>query len=139
MKTPGRARCNCFLDNYIHNAKTGKFNRDASNSAKHSGAPCREIALPAAPICPPAQTVLPRITGGMNWPPGKKAITIAVYEISGLTVRIFNPQILINLHLYPWGIIAPGGATINTYQKHNYETTCILLLCGAGISSNNKK
>jgi len=27
MKIPGRARCNCFLDKYIHNTKTGKFNR----------------------------------------------------------------------------------------------------------------
>ena len=27
MKIPGRARCICFLDKYIHNAKTGKFNR----------------------------------------------------------------------------------------------------------------
>jgi len=24
---PGRARCNCFLVKYIHNAKMGKFNR----------------------------------------------------------------------------------------------------------------
>jgi len=24
MKIPGRARCNCFLVKYIHNAKTGK-------------------------------------------------------------------------------------------------------------------
>gem|GEM_PF-6798344 len=28
MIIPGRAHCNCFLDKYIHNAKTGKFNRD---------------------------------------------------------------------------------------------------------------
>jgi|GEM_PF-1134293 len=28
MKIPGRARCNCFLVNYIHNAKAEKFNRD---------------------------------------------------------------------------------------------------------------
>jgi len=27
MKIPGRAQCNCFLVKYIHNAKTGKFNR----------------------------------------------------------------------------------------------------------------
>jgi len=31
MKIPGRARCICFLDNYIHNAKTVKFNRDDYN------------------------------------------------------------------------------------------------------------
>jgi|GEM_PF-2995177 len=28
MKVPGRARCKCFLDKYIHHAKTGKCNRD---------------------------------------------------------------------------------------------------------------
>jgi len=27
MKIPGRARCNCFLVKYMHNAKMEKFNR----------------------------------------------------------------------------------------------------------------
>jgi len=27
MRIPGKARCICFLDKYIHNAKPGKFNR----------------------------------------------------------------------------------------------------------------
>jgi len=28
MKIPGRARCYCFYNKYIHSAKTGKFNRE---------------------------------------------------------------------------------------------------------------
>jgi len=31
MKIPGRTQCNCFLVKYIHNAKTGKFNRKQYN------------------------------------------------------------------------------------------------------------
>jgi len=33
MIIPGRAQCNCILDKYIHNAKTGKFNRDEYNNS----------------------------------------------------------------------------------------------------------
>jgi len=32
MKIPGRARCYCFYNKYIHNAKTGKFNREQYRS-----------------------------------------------------------------------------------------------------------
>gem|GEM_PF-5935121 len=44
MKIPGRAQCNCFLVKYIHNAKTGKFNRKQYNEIHQLLALSRHVA-----------------------------------------------------------------------------------------------
>jgi|GEM_PF-5183252 len=40
MIIPGRAQCKCFLDEYIHHAKTGKFNRKQYNRSKETERVC---------------------------------------------------------------------------------------------------